>query len=131
MSKSFNGIGKKVNTNMAKNLSKFIAGTAFAFAGSAFAQTTPPATASALDTAMLGNFGCAIYNFLTGPLAIWAFILVLVGTLLIGLIAKIDFSKIIVVVVVFALIQAIGGYIMGMDSVSTKIGTASCLTATK
>lgn len=87
------------------------------------------ASAQNIDTTMLGSFGCAIYTFLTGPLAIWAFILVLVGTLLIGLIAKIDFAKIIVVIVVFAVIQAIGTYIMGIPSVAAKLGTATCLTA--
>lgn len=123
MSKSLKSVIGKMNKAVAERRAKLVAATLVAFAGTASAQS-----AGALDTAMLGNFGCAIYNFLTGPLAIWAFILVLVGTLLIGLIAKIDFSKIIVVVVVFALIQAIGTYVMSMDSVASKIGTASCLT---
>ena len=123
MSKSLKKVIGKMNKAVAERRAKLVAVTLVAFAGSASAQN-----AGALDTAMLGSFGCAIYNFLTGPLAIWAFILVLVGTLLIGLIAKIDFSKIIVVVVVFALIQAIGTYVMSMDSVASKIGTASCLT---
>ncbi|WP_155293329.1 hypothetical protein [Comamonas testosteroni] len=123
MSKSLKKVIGKMNKAVAERRAKLVAATLVAFAGTASAQS-----AGALDTAMLGNFGCAIYNFLTGPLAIWAFILVLVGTLLIGLIAKIDFSKIIVVVVVFALIQAIGTYVMSMDSVASKIGTASCLT---
>lgn len=98
-----------------------LAVNAFFLAGLAHAQT--------IDTSMLGAFGCAIYEFLTGPLAIWAFILVLVGTLLIGLIAKIDFAKIVVVVVVFAIIQGIGTYVLSVQSVATKIGTASCLRA--
>lgn len=123
MSKSLKKVIGKMNKAVAERRAKLVAVTLVAFAGTASAQN-----AGALDTAMLGSFGCAIYNFLTGPLAIWAFILVLVGTLLIGLIAKIDFSKIIVVVVVFALIQAIGTYVMSMDSVASKIGTASCLT---
>jgi type IV secretory pathway VirB2 component (pilin) len=124
MSKSFKTMVTKMNKAVAERRAKLVAASLLALAGTASAQS-----GSALDTAMLGNFGCAIYNFLTGPLAIWAFILVLVGTLLVGLIAKIDFSKIIVVVVVFALIQAIGTYVMSMDSVASKIGTASCLTA--
>lgn len=86
------------------------------------------AQAQTIDSSMLGSFGCSIYSFLTGPLAIWAFILVVVGTLVIGLIAKVDFAKIIVVVVVFALIQAIGTYMMSVPSISAKLGTASCLT---
>lgn len=86
------------------------------------------AQAQTIDSSMLGNFGCSIYSFLTGPLAIWAFILVVVGTLVIGLIAKVDFAKIIVVVVVFALIQAIGTYMMSVPSIASKLGTASCLT---
>lgn len=124
MSKSFKTMVSKMNKAVAERRAKLVAASLVTLAGTASAQS-----GGALDTAMLGNFGCAIYNFLTGPLAIWAFILVLVGTLLIGLIAKIDFSKIIVVVVVFALIQAIGTYVMSMDSVASKIGTASCLTA--
>ena len=123
MSKTLKIKVSNMNKAVAQRRAKFVAATLMGVAGTASAQS-----GGALDTQMLGNFGCAIYNFLTGPLAIWAFILVLVGTLLVGLIAKIDFSKIIVVVVVFALIQAIGTYVMGMDSVASKIGTASCLT---
>ena len=81
-----------------------------------------------INSELLGTFGCSIYTFLTGPLAVWAFILVVVGTLLIGLVAKIDFSKIIVVIVIFALIQGIGTWVMGVDSVASKLGTTSCLT---
>ena len=112
-----------------KTVSKFAATALWMVAAThAYAQEPAPAAAAAqIDSAMLGSFGCAIYNFLTGPLAIWAFILVVVGTLLIGLIAKVDFAKIIVVVVVFALIQAIGTYMMSINSISTKLGTASCL----
>ncbi len=104
-----------------KTVSKFAA-TALGMVAATHAQ------AQQIDSSMLGSFGCSIYSFLTGPLAIWAFILVVVGTLVIGLIAKVDFAKIIVVVVVFALIQAIGAYMMSVPSIAAKLGTASCLT---
>lgn len=92
-------------------------------------QAAHAAAENEINSELLGKFGCSIYNFLTGPLAIWAFILVVVGTLLVGMIAKIDFSKIIVVVVLFALIQGIGTWAMGVDSIASKLGTTNCLTA--
>lgn len=104
-----------------KTVSKFAA-TALGMVAATHAQ------AQQIDSSMLGAFGCSIYGFLTGPLAIWAFILVVVGTLVVGLIAKVDFAKIIVVVVVFAIIQAIGTYMMSVPSIAVKLGTASCLT---
>lgn len=94
-----------------------------------FAQAVHAASENEINSELLGTFGCSIYNFLTGPLAIWAFILVVVGTLLVGMIARIDFSKIITVVVIFALIQGIGTWAMGVDSIASKLGTTNCLTA--
>ena len=85
-----------------------------------FAQAVHAASENEINSELLGTFGCSIYNFLTGPLAIWAFILVVVGTLLVGMIARIDFSKIITVVVIFALIQGIGTWAMGVKSFSAS-----------
>lgn len=83
----------------------------------------------AIDTALISQFGCSIYDFLTGPIAIWAFVLVVIGTLLVGLLAKVDFSKIITVVVIFALIQGVGTWVFSNPDFSAKLGTASCLSS--
>lgn len=99
-----------------------------ALAGAVVSRIAHAANDNEINSELLGKFGCSIYNFLTGPLAIWAFILVVVGALLIGMIGKVDFSKIIVVVVLFALIQGIGTWAMGVDSIASKLGTTNCLT---
>lgn len=108
----------------AKKFTKFSATSAALYGG---LMSAARAAEGEINSELLGTFGCSIYNFLTGPLAVWAFILVVVGTLLVGLVAKIDFSKIIVVIVIFALIQGIGTWVMGVDSIASKLGTTNCL----
>ncbi|WP_291518845.1 hypothetical protein [Acidovorax sp.] len=67
-----------------------------------------------LDLPILGEFGCSLLDFFTGSLAIWAFVLIAAGTLLIGMIARIDFAKLLSVVVIFAVIQGLGAWVAPM-----------------
>ena len=120
-------MSKSVKSTVSTKTSKFAKFAAASTALYGGLMQAARAAEGTIDSELLGTFGCSIYNFLTGPLAVWAFILVVVGTLLIGLVAKIDFSKIIVVIVIFALIQGIGTWVMGVESVASKLGTASCL----
>lgn len=88
-----------------------------------------PAFAQAIevDTAAMNDFGCAIYSLLTGTMAIWSFILVAVCILVVGLLLKIDFSRLFVVVIIFLVIQGLGALLMKIPSVAAKLGGASCL----
>ena len=83
-------------------------------AGGALAATN--AMAAKLELVVLGEFGCSLLDFFTGSLAVWAFVLVAVITLVIGLVAKIDFSKLIQVVVIFGVLQGFGGWVAPMIS---------------
>ncbi len=67
-----------------------------------------------LEVKVLSEFGCSLLDFFTGSLAIWAFVLVAAGTLLIGLVAKVDFAKLISVVVIFGVLQGFGAWIAPM-----------------
>lgn len=69
---------------------------------------------SKLSMPVLDEFGCSLLEFLTGPLAIWAFVLICAGTLVIGLLAKIDFAKLLAAVVVIALLQTLGAWVAPM-----------------
>lgn len=77
----------------------------------AVVSTNAMAAGNKLEVAALGEFGCSLLDFFTGSLAIWAFVLVAVGTLLIGLVAKIDFAKLISVVVIFGVLQGFGAWV--------------------
>lgn len=70
--------------------------------------------AGKLEVKVLSDFGCSLLDFFTGSLAIWAFVLVAAGTLLIGLVARIDFAKLIQVVVIFGVLQGLGAWLAPM-----------------
>lgn len=68
----------------------------------------------------ISGFGCTLYKFFIGELAIWTFIGVVAATLLIGIIAKVDFAKLISVVVIFGILQGLGAFFANY----AKIGSA-------
>jgi len=88
------------------------------------ATVTASTAAHALSLPFLNNIGCQIYNFLVGELAIWAFILIAAGTLLLGLVAKIDFSKLLGAVIIFGILQGLAGLLV---STSPSLQATSCL----
>ncbi|MDO8277919.1 MAG: hypothetical protein Q7T63_07315 [Burkholderiaceae bacterium] len=89
-------------------------GTALASGSSAHA---------ALSLPVISGIGCDVFNFFTGELAVWAFILIFSGTLVIGLMARVDFAKLISAVVIFGILQGLGGWLTS----SGKISTPACL----
>ena len=72
------------------------------------------AAGNRLEVGILSEFGCSLLDFFTGSLAVWAFILVAAGILVIGLLAKVDFSRLIAVVVVFGVLQGLGSWVAPM-----------------
>ncbi len=67
-----------------------------------------------LNLPILDEFGCSLLEFMTGPLAIWAFVLICAGTLVIGLLMKMDFAKLLSAVVIIALLQGLGAWVAPM-----------------
>lgn len=78
---------------------------------------------AALSLPVISGMGCDVFNFFTGELAVWAFILIFAGTLVIGLMARVDFAKLISAVVIFGILQGLGGWLTS----SGKISTPACL----
>ncbi|MDP3139749.1 MAG: hypothetical protein Q8N17_25865 [Burkholderiaceae bacterium] len=78
---------------------------------------------AALSLPVISGMGCDVFNFFTGELAVWAFILIFAGTLVIGLMARVDFAKLISAVVIFGILQGLGGWL----TTSGKISTPACL----
>ena len=91
------------------------------------AATTMNAHALSIDTGFLTTIGCGIYEYLTGPLASWAFAIVLGGAIVMGLITNIDWGRIVMVVAIFAVVQSLAMLIIENPTAAKYLGSASCL----
>lgn len=83
-------------------------------AGYASAQTT---TTTPFSVPGLKTLACSIINWMTGELAVIVFFAVGVATLLVGMMMKMDWAKIVALIVMFGLVQGFlglfGTYITG------------------
>lgn len=66
-----------------------------------------PLDALAFDIPFISGFACDAIKYMTGPLAVIVFLVVAVVTLIVGLMAKMDWAKMLAVVIVFGLIQGL------------------------
>lgn len=68
------------------------------------------------------QLGCTVLQWLTGELSMYIFFVVVVVTLLVGFFAKMDWSKILGVIVLFGLLKGVvtlfasSGFVRGMDA---------------
>lgn len=89
-------------------------------------MSTPiDAMAQSFSVPFIDGIGCTVANWMKGPLAVLIFVLVVIATLVVGLITKMDWSKIITVAVVFGIIQAFVSIMLS----SGKINLPGCLAA--
>lgn len=93
----------------------------------AFATLPIPALAAGFDVPFISEFGCQVVQWLKGPLAVLIFILVVVAALVIGMITKMDWGKIITVCVIFGLVVAIGGILSNSSYIQNVAGMGACL----
>lgn len=100
------------------------------FAALAIAMVSVNAHALSIDTGFLTSVGCAIYEYLTGPLASWAFVVVIGGGIVMGLITSIDWGKIVPAIAIFAVVQSLGMIIIENPTAARYLRTASCLRST-
>ena len=84
----------------------------------------PSEAAAAVSLPFIDGIGCTVVQYLKGPMAIVIFMIVLVSTLVVGMISKMDWGKIIGVVVIFGLLQGLGIILI----TSGMIGLPSCMT---
>lgn len=86
-----------------------------------------PAHAQGIDIPFIADFGCSIVQWLKGPLAILIFVLVCVATLVIGMITKMDWARIISVCVIFGILISLGSILSKSSSFQNAAGMSSCL----
>ncbi|MDP3311622.1 MAG: hypothetical protein Q8S56_11670 [Polaromonas sp.] len=97
---------------------------AFALAAAFLLSAVPiEAMAQSMSMPFIEGVGCQVAMWMKGPLAILIFIVVCIATLVIGLITKMDWGRMISVAIVFGIIQ-------GLVSILLSTGTIqlpSCL----
>ncbi|HEX2544484.1 MAG TPA: hypothetical protein VHL79_06380 [Ramlibacter sp.] len=73
------------------------------------------------------EFGCSVVQWLKGPLAILIFILVCVATLVIGMITKMDWARIISVCVIFGILISLGAILGNSSYIQSAAGMSACI----
>lgn len=86
-----------------------------------------PAHAQSIQVPFIQEFGCSVVQWLKGPLAILIFILVCVATLVIGMITKMDWARIITVCVIFGILISIGAILGNSSYIQNVAGMSACL----
>lgn len=84
--------------------------------------------AGGFSVPFINEFGCNIVAWMKGPLAILIFIIVCVATLVIGMIAKMDWARIITVCVLFGIVIAMGSILSNSQYIQSVSGLSACLT---
>lgn len=85
--------------------------------------SVPTDAMAAVDLPFVSGIGCTIVQYLKGPMAVVIFMIVLVATLVVGMISKMDWGKIIGVVVIFGMLQGLTALLMN----SGYINIPSCM----
>jgi len=86
-----------------------------------------PAHAAGIQVPFITDFGCSVVQWLKGPLAILIFIIVCVATLVIGMITKMDWARIITVCVIFGVLIGLGSILSSSNYIQNVSGMAACL----
>jgi type IV secretory pathway VirB2 component (pilin) len=73
------------------------------------------------------DFGCSVVQVLRGPVAILVFILVCIAGLIVGLISKMDWGKIIFACVIFGIIISFPQIIASSSYIANATGLSGCL----
>lgn len=81
------------------------------------------AMAQTFDIPFVSGMGCAVANYLKGPFAIIVFVLVCIVILIVGMIAKMDWGRMLSIAVIYGIIQGLVGVFLS----SGRIQLPSCL----
>lgn len=95
----------------------------------ALAMLLMPASARAqsFDVPFITEFGCQVVAWLKGPLAVLIFIIVVIITLVVGMIMKMDWGRVVSVTIIFGIITAIGGILANSQYIQKVAGLSACL----
>jgi len=86
-----------------------------------------PAHAQQMQVPFIQVFGCPVVQWLKGPLAILIFILVCVATLVLGMITRMDWARIITVTVLFGVVVSSGTVLANSSFIQNAAGISACL----
>lgn len=98
--------------------------------GLAFLLLVPEAahaSGAGFEVPFISDFGCKVVQWMKGPLAVLIFIMVIIATLVIGMITKMDWGRVITVSVLFGLIVAAGGILANSQYIQNVAGLSACL----
>lgn len=87
----------------------------------------PTQAMAAFDIPFITTFGCEVIQWMKGPLAILVFLVVIVATFVIGLMARMDWSAIVTACIVFGIIIGLGGILANSNYLQASPTLASCL----
>jgi type IV secretion system protein TrbC len=98
----------------------------------AFALMPTPALAQASSGSgwpppFISDIGCTIVQWLKGPLAVLIFVVSVIVALVIGMIARMEWDRIIYLVVIFGIISGLGGLLANNAAMQSWSGLATCL----
>jgi type IV secretory pathway VirB2 component (pilin) len=101
--------------------------TLFLITALALLPNAAHAQTSSFDVPFIQDFGCAVVKWMKGPLAILIFVIVIFATLVIGMIARMDWAKVISVAVIFGVISGLAGFMANNQYMQGLAGLAGCL----
>lgn len=85
------------------------------------------ALAQSINVPFVSSFGCSIVQWMRGPLAVLVFILVVIVTLVVGMISRMDWGRIIAVVVIFGVLVSLPSILTSSSYISNLSGMSACL----
>ena len=85
------------------------------------------AQAAAIEVPFVTDFGCSVVQWLKGPLAILIFVTVVVGTLVLGMITRMQWDRVISICVIFGIIIGLGAILSGSNYIQNVAGMSACL----
>ena len=89
----------------------------FTWLAAALVIAPSPALAQPLDLPFITTIGCAVIKLLQGPMAVAIWLLVTLGVLIVGLIAKLELEKIVATSVIFAIIIGLKQFLQSFNIV--------------
>jgi len=80
-----------------------------------------------MDVPFITEIGCKVVKWMKGPLAILIFVVICIATLVIGMISKMDWSRIITVCVIFGIVISLGSMLAGSSFMMSSPTLSGCL----
>ena len=69
----------------------------------------PLAASAAIEFPAITGLGCQIVTWMQGPLAVVVFMIVAVVTIVVGMFAKMDWTKILTIIILYGVLQGLTG----------------------